>query len=188
MAKDRYIRMQHDCYDALAVIPMSDAERRVMMVVVRYTVGFHRYDTDLSNRFIAEFLGNDITEQHAGYCIKKLCEKGYIKIVSQGKGTHPRKIRFCYTTFRGRFREVLRKISPMLEEDLDEFRGIQLSSKEIKGEIKNKEKKNKERFASEPDSLFSFDETEIDEQEIDPESELSDEEWMLLHSQDEDDE
>lgn len=182
MAKDRYIRMQHDCYDALAVVPMSDAERRVMMVVVRYTVGFHRYDTDLSNRFIAEFLGNDITEQHAGRCINNLCKKGYIKIVSQGKGTRPRKIRFCYTEFRGTFQHILRNISTQLEEHFEQARGTQLCSKEIKGEIKNKEKKNKERFASEPSSLFSSDLTEIDE--AGDEEEMSDEEWWELHKDD----
>lgn len=190
MAKERYLRMQHDCFDALAVIPLTDSERRVMMVVIRYTVGFRRYDADLSNKFIASFLGN-ITEQHAGRCINHLCKRGFIKILSKGIGTHPRRIRFCYAEFRGTFRDIQRNIWIHLEEHSDTFRGTSECSKEIKEEIKNKEKKKKKHSQSEFKTFFLSDLDEPPEiVEDDPEANLTEEEWIAIHGQDdwEDDE
>lgn len=177
MAKERYLRMQHDCFDALTCLPMSDGERRVMMIIIRYTVGFHRFDAELSNRFLSEFLHGDITPRHAGRCVESLCKRGYIKVISPGIGSHPRKICFCYSVFRGTFRALQGDISGHLEGHSDAVSGTQLCPKEMKEENKNKEKKNKERFASEPSSLFSQDSPGSGEEE-------PDEEWWELHKDD----
>lgn len=182
---ERFIRMTHDCYDALYTLPMSDGERRVLMMIVRYTVGFHRYDCEFSDRFAANVLG--MSHQGVSRAINALIEKNYIYIISKGSGPHPKKIGFNWKQISVHFRTQKRPFFDKKASILDTESVYKLVAKEKK-ENKNTEKKNKERFASEPPSLFSFDETEIDEQEIDPESELSDEEWMLLHSQDEDDE
>lgn len=184
MAK-RFIKMTHDCYDALYMLPMSDSERRVLMLIVRYTVGFHRYDCEFADRFAAKRLGMSCSGVNKAF--NSLLQKGYVYIISPGKGSHPRKIGFNWNKISAHFQQHLRSLSGEFALTFDTVCAHSTEAKKIK-ENKNTEKKNKERFASEPSSLFSSDLTEIDEQEIDPESELSDEEWMLLHSQDEDDE
>ena len=182
---DRYLRMSHWVYEALFTLPMSKDELRVMMLIVKYTVGFHRYECDMSARFAAQSLG--ISFQHANKCINSLKAKGYISIIIPGSGQHPAKISFNYRKFSVAFRECQRRILEQSSSHFDDISVIPTATKKRK-ETKNKQIKNKQRFASESDSLFSNDEPEIEEQEFDPEADLSDEEWMRLHSQDEDDE
>lgn len=186
MAKEkneRFIRMSHKCYEALYTLPMSDGERRVLMMIVRFTVGFHRYDCEFADRFAAKRLG--MSYSGINRCVKALIEKGYIYTISPGCGRYPRKIGLNYKQISAHFQRYLRSLSEELALTSDTVSAHSERAKKVK-ENKNKEKKNKERFASEPSSLFSPDPTEIDEQE--QERELTDEEWYELHKNDPDDE
>lgn len=172
--KERYIRMSHRCYEALYTLPMSDGERRVLMMIIRYTVGFHRYTCDFSDRYAASVLG--ITHQRVGRCIRGLRDKKYIYIISPGCGSIPRKIGLNYKQISGNFATLQRQLCDTADSKNDAICGNLELPKKIK-EKKNQEKKNKERFASEPSSLFSQDSPGSGEEE-------PDEEWWELHKDD----
>lgn len=147
------------------------------MMIVRYTVGFHRYDTEFSDRYAADFLG--MSRGGVNWCINKLLQKKYIYIISHGCGPHPRKIGLNYKEISAQFQQQKRSI---LKEKALNIDGESAQSnrakkgKEIINTIKEKEK----RFASEPISLSDTDELiENDENELTPE------EWWELHKGDE---
>lgn len=171
--KERYIRMSHWVFEALYTLPMSRDEIRVMMLIIKYTVGFHRYECEMSARFAAQQTG--MSYQHANRCINTLKAKGYISIIAPGSGHYPAKISFNYKKFSVAFRAEQRRILNMLASDSDTF---SVTSMRQRKNINNKEQiKNKERFASEPSSLFSQDSPGSGEEE-------PDEEWWELHKDD----
>lgn len=153
MAKDNFIQMKHWVFDALAMIKMTDGERRVMICIIRYTVGFRRYEAKLSSRFIAEYTGMSIANVHK--CIKHLTEIGYITIQSPGTGTRAQVIHFNSKVFSVHFRDASvhfqntqRSLSSDLAFTSDQSSVHQLVNKERKRESKEEIKKKKENFFS----------------------------------------
>lgn len=159
---ERYIRMSHKCYEALYTLPMSDGERRVLMLIVRYTVGFHRMDTDFSDRYAAVTLG--LTHQRVCQCINRLIEKKFIYIISPGCGPHPRKIGLNYKEISGKFNQHLRQISKDLAANFGAISGKPDLPKKIE-ENKNKEIKNKETLQATSFSPNRGREPEVSEEE-----------------------
>lgn len=170
---ERYIKMSHNCYEALYVLPMSDGERRVLMMIVRYTVGFHRYDTDFSNRYAAEALEMSVSGVHR--CVKALINKGYVYIISKGNGPHPQKLGLNYKQISVHFQAKKRSLLTQKAFISDTESVHQLANKERKGNKKTINKKEETLQAT----IFSQNE------DPEPEKELTPEEWWELHKGDE---
>ena len=110
------------------------------MMIVRYTVGFHRFDTDFSDRYAAELLG--MTHQGVNRCINALIKKNYIYVISPGSGQHPRKIGLNYKEISGNFRARLRQFSSKSAAISDTVCGnleLPKKGKETKNTINKKE-------------------------------------------------
>lgn len=170
---ERYIKMSHNCYEALYVLPMSDGERRVLMMIVRYTVGFHRYDTEFSDRYAADFLG--MSRGGVNWCINKLIQKKYIYIISPGCGPHPRKIGLNYKEISAQFQQKKRSISKEKALNID-AESAQSNRAKKKKEIINTINKKEETLQA---TILSQNEP------TEPEKELTPEEWWELHKGDE---
>lgn len=141
--KERFLKMKHWVFDAICQVDMTDAERKVMMCVVRYTVGFRRYEAKLSFGFIATY--TNISKGHAARCVNSLERLGYISVIEKGTGKKPNMIRFNYKNFSVSFRQCSRLISADLASHSDSVSVSKLCDEEKKEEKKNIEKKNKER-------------------------------------------
>lgn len=163
---ERFLRMSHWVFDALMTVPMTRDELRVMMLVVKYTVGFHRYECDLSARFVAKAL--DMSFQHASKCINSLKAKGYISQIAPGSGQHPAKISFNYKKFSVAFRANERRISSESASHSDTVSVIQEATK------KRKENKNITKEKKETLQATSFSPNRGREPEV------SEEEWQRL--------
>ena len=163
---DRYIRMSHNCYEALYTLPMSDGERRVLMMIIRYTVGFHRYDTDFSNRFAAETL--EMSVSGVNRSIRALIKKKYIYIISKGCGPHPQKIGLNYKEISVQFSHKKRSLSAQKAFTSD-TKSVHL--------LANEEKIGKERIINKKEETLqatSFSPNRGREPEV------SEEEWQRL--------
>ena len=173
---ERFLRMSHWVFDALMTVPMTKDELRVMMLIVKYTVGFHRYECDLSARFVARAL--DMSFQHASKCINSLKEKGFISQIAPGCGQHPAKISFNYKKFSVAFQAEVRRISSESASHFDTISVASMRQRKNK-QIKNNTKEKKETLQATSFSLSR-------EKEHIPEGE----EWerMLAEEWDEEDE
>lgn len=173
---ERYIKMSHNCYDALYMLPMSDGERRVLMMVIRYTVGFHRYETEFSNRFVAKALEMSVSGVHK--CVKGLIEKEYIYIISKGHGPYPQKIGLNYKKISVHFQAKKRSLFDNEAFTFD-AKSVHLERTKKEKEIKKEQIKKEETLQATSFSLSR-------EKEHIPEGE----EWerMLAEEWDEEDE
>lgn len=171
---ERFLRMSHWVFDALMTVPMTKDEIRVMMLVVKYTVGFHRYECELSARFVANAL--NISYQHANKCINSLKAKGFISIIAPGHSHQPAKISFNHKKYYVAFQSNLRRISDKTSSHSEQKYVIPEATKKRKKEKKNITKEKEETLQA---TILSQSEPS------EPEKELTPEEWWELHKGDE---
>lgn len=91
MAKG-YTKINNSMFDALAKWDLTGAEFRVLMAIIRNTMCYHRNQHEISNGFLANATG--LSESSVIRAVQSLSDKKIIQIVSAGKGSHPKTIRF----------------------------------------------------------------------------------------------
>ena len=173
---ERYIKMSHNCYESLYVLPMSDGERRVLMMIIRYTVGFHRFDTEFSDRYAAQAL--EMSCSGVNRCVNALIKKNYIYIISKGSGPHARKIGLNYKEISAHFQAKKRS--------LFDTKALIFDTKSAHLERAKKEKEIKEQQIKKKETLQATSFSLSREKEHIPEGE----EWerMLAEQWDEEEE
>lgn len=86
-----YTRINNALLNALCKTPLSGQELRVLLFIIRYTLGFNRDTAELSITYIAN--GTEISTRNVRRILTHLEELGFINL-SHTQGTKPRRITF----------------------------------------------------------------------------------------------
>lgn len=90
MAKS-YTHIDNNILEGLSRLRLSGSTFNVLMAIIRYTLSFHRNQHELSNGFLMNATG--LNERSVIRAIRELEQRGIIKIISENRGSHPKKIR-----------------------------------------------------------------------------------------------
>jgi phage replication O-like protein O len=92
MAEKGYTQIPNNTLEALYRLPQSATQLKILLVVIRYTLGFHRTEHSISEGFISKATG--ISKRYISGEIKKLINSNILKISKEASYTESRIIEF----------------------------------------------------------------------------------------------
>ncbi|WIF95157.1 replication protein [Caminicella sporogenes] len=87
-----YTRIANEILEAIAKAKLNGSQFRILMIIWRYTYGFHKKEHEMSETFIAEATG--ITKRQVRRELKTLVDNKIIIITKEATFTEARKLKF----------------------------------------------------------------------------------------------
>ena len=155
---DHYTKINNDLLDFLACCDLTASELKILLFIIRYTIGFHRFEADLTNSFISN--GTGIELRYVRRVLKKLADRGLISTL-EVSGQRRRTIRLGEgITYPGKlstFRRV--NFTPLPRVNITPLTGANFTPQETKKERHISKEKKEEK----PAALSSSKDEEFEE-------------------------
>ena len=90
--EDGYTRIANEILEAIARFPINATQFRILMVIWRYTYGFNRKSSELSQSFIAEATG--LHKKQVQRELNELIKMNIIKVEKEASFSSPRVLKF----------------------------------------------------------------------------------------------
>lgn len=91
MAKG-YTKLDNDVLSAMAQLDLTASEFRVLLAIIRSTIGFQKSQWEMSNSYLSKATG--LNNRSVIRAIQTLSDRGIITVLSDHFGPKPRLIRF----------------------------------------------------------------------------------------------
>ena len=148
--EDGYTRIANEILEAIARTPINATQFRILMVIWRYTYGFNRKSSELSQSFIAEATG--LHKKQVQRELNALIKMNIIKVEKEASFSSPRILKFnkYYQSWEGANKLPPNEIDTCRGSELVTSPGSELvtQQRQYKDNIKDIEEDEEERVPS----------------------------------------